>query len=163
MLIKTFILSYCIFTTLSYLFTIFTFVLYFKSIGYLLFNAILFIYFLLGRHFLGPDQSLFTDQKLVNNGFTAYLQGDGNFVIYNPDGDVVFATDTVGSGGVRFTFQESDGNVVLYTENDQPVWASHSSQPGICSACKCRLVLSPLGQLIVDRNFGDTYWFWVTP
>ncbi len=112
---------------------------------------------------MGPDQSLFTNQTLFNNGFTAILQADGNFVIYDPQGGVKWATGTVGSGGVRFTFQESDGNVVLYTANDEPVWASHSVHPGICSARQCRLVLSSMGQLIADRNFGETYWFWLTP
>jgi len=51
------------------------------------------------------------------------MQTDGNFVVYD-GADVKFQTGTVGNPGAYLAFQNSDGNLVIYSSNGQPLWAT---------------------------------------
>lgn len=54
------------------------------------------------------------------------MQTDGNFVMYNEQGAVVFASGTdQNTNGNRVTFQP-DCNVVIYDTNNKAVWASRT-------------------------------------
>ena len=57
----------------------------------------------------------------------AVMQGDGNFVLYAPDGTPHWATGTWGHPGARIVLQD-DGNLVVYSSSNQPLWASHTVQ-----------------------------------
>ncbi|WKB55313.1 hypothetical protein [Eleftheria terrae] len=50
------------------------------------------------------------------------MQGDGNLVIYGPDGEPVWDSATHGHPGARLVLQ-NDGNLVLY-DGDAAVWAT---------------------------------------
>ena len=54
--------------------------------------------------------------------FELILQGDSNLVLYQ-DQKALWASNTVGKGGVRLVMQ-ADGNLVLYTQAGTPVWNS---------------------------------------
>ena len=57
------------------------------------------------------------------NIFDAVMQQDGNFVLYNTDGDPLFATGTEGNIGATL-FVQDDGNVVIYTTEGVAVFAT---------------------------------------
>ena len=50
------------------------------------------------------------------------FQADQNLVLYE-DGVAVWASHTAGSGGYKLHMQ-NDGNVVLYTEDLNPLWST---------------------------------------
>ena len=56
-------------------------------------------------------------------GRYAAIQADGNFVIYNANGGVAYASNTKGATGVRLTMQ-NDGNLVLYDYFGRVQWAT---------------------------------------
>src|SRR5919197_1433968 len=74
---------------------------------------------------LDPGQALQVNESLVsaNGRFSLGLQQDGNLVLYEPEGQPVWASGTAGREGSRATMQE-DGNLVLYAPTGDPVWAS---------------------------------------
>ena len=51
----------------------------------------------------------------------AILQSDGNFVVYDAQGNPAFFTGTGGNPNARLVLQD-DGNIVIYNASDQPVW-----------------------------------------
>lgn len=53
----------------------------------------------------------------------AVMQGDGNFVVYD-NGNVRFHTGTNGHPGAYLRFQNSDGNLVVYSTAGQALWQS---------------------------------------
>lgn len=53
----------------------------------------------------------------------AFMQNDGNFVIYNSTGNAVWDTATAGNDGATFTVQ-NDGNMVLRAANGTALWNS---------------------------------------
>ncbi len=52
----------------------------------------------------------------------AVMQGDGNFVIYDQYSTVYGETNTDGNSGAWLNIQD-DGNVVVYSSSDVPLWA----------------------------------------
>ena len=79
-------------------------------------------------NYLSPGQSLVPNAPLVSESgaYQVILQDDGNFVLYQNDGyKPLWATNTVGKGGVVVTFQ-TDGNFVMYTADDEAVWATQT-------------------------------------
>jgi|SRR5579862_73926 len=65
-------------------------------------------------------QALWSSGTGDNNPGLVTLQTDGNFVIYNGDGQAEWATYTEGSTGDTLVVQ-SDGNLVLYTNHHTSV------------------------------------------
>lgn len=57
----------------------------------------------------------------------ATLQGDGNFVVYGPDGPL-WASGTDGERITRAVLQ-SDGNFVLYRSDRSAAWATGTNEP----------------------------------
>lgn len=66
-----------------------------------------------------PLWSSNTDGRGARAGF----QDDGNLVIYDGRGNVVFTTDTQGRGNNLSV--QNDGNVVIYDTRGNPVWSSN--------------------------------------
>ncbi|MFE7408877.1 hypothetical protein [Streptomyces laurentii] len=57
-------------------------------------------------------------------GVTAWMQYDGNFVIYDANGNPLWALGTEGCGGLGAWLRvQSDNNIVLYTRDWTPIWA----------------------------------------
>jgi hypothetical protein len=71
---------------------------------------------------------LWSSNSSGNSGAWAWMQGDGNFVVYSSAATghrPLFSTATNGRGGQRLVLQ-SDGNVVLYTASNVPLWSSNT-------------------------------------
>ncbi len=63
-----------------------------------------------------------TWHKPVNR---AVMQGDGNFVCYDPNGHAYWASGTAGHPGAHITLQD-DGNLVIYDSNMTELWATNT-------------------------------------
>lgn len=71
------------------------------------------------------EQAVWHTDTQGSNAEHLVMQGDGNLVLYDQSGHVVFwATNTSGQPGTLASFQ-SDGNLVLY-RNGRAIWASAS-------------------------------------
>jgi len=62
-----------------------------------------------------------------SNGYQAVLQGDGNFVIYSPQGRPLWADGMNNFFGPNFIVVQGDGNMVDYLWNGFPLWSTRSS------------------------------------
>lgn len=51
------------------------------------------------------------------------LYTDGNLVLAGYEGQIIWQSNTAGSGG-RYLAQQSDGHLVLYTADWRPVWST---------------------------------------
>lgn len=99
-------------------------------------------------------ESLHIDERLwsCNGEYNLVMQGDGNLVLYGPDGAATWASDTDGSGADRAAMQ-GDGNFVVY-EGDTAVWASDTDKPENSGA---RITVQDDGKLVMSK--GDrTIW-----
>ncbi len=74
---------------------------------------------------LRVGEELGIGQTLVGGAYTLTLQEDGNLVLSEPDGNVVWATQTHNQGVQRAVLQP-DGNFVLYKGEDA-AWASETN------------------------------------
>ena len=96
------------------------------------------------------------DQIISPNGqYSAVMQWDGNFVIYNGGGTPVWSTGTY-SPGARAVMQ-GDGNFVLYTPNNQPIWAT-SWRTGSCCVGGSRLVMQDDGNIVLYTPWNAAVW-----
>jgi hypothetical protein len=68
-----------------------------------------------------PGEPLMAGRPLANNGYTALLQTDGNLVIKDSAGTVVWQTNSAGSGAVKVSV-DSDNNIILLDANNTKVW-----------------------------------------
>ncbi len=76
---------------------------------------------------LNAGQTLTAGQMLVsaNRQYQAVLQTDGNLVVYGPNNQVLFATNTGGTANPRLAMQP-DGNLVLYGASGPQWWTGTS-------------------------------------
>uniref|UniRef100_A0A667W8R6 Bulb-type lectin domain-containing protein n=1 Tax=Myripristis murdjan TaxID=586833 RepID=A0A667W8R6_9TELE len=110
----------------------------------------------MSKNSLSTNQELYQgDYLLSNNGnYKAIFQDNGNFVIYKWAQQ--WETNTSGLGGNRVVMQ-GDGNLVMYTSSDKPVWDSK-----ICNRedPRMRLALTDEGRLVgsgdVDNSLRQT-------
>jgi len=51
------------------------------------------------------------------------MQGDGNLVMLDADGNYVWSSGTWGNDGASLVMQ-SDGNLVIYSADGPPIWAT---------------------------------------
>lgn len=103
---------------------------------------------------LGPvllaGQTLRPREALVNGGWVAVMQDDGNFVVY-ANGKAQWSTRTSVKGSV-VTLQ-SDGNLVVYTPGGKAVWASHTEGKG-----GQQLEMQSDGNLVIYTANGRPVW-----
>ncbi len=93
-------------------------------------------------------------QSLVNGSYTAALQADGNFVLYDGPqtaSNAYWSTGTNNGFGVLRLVMQGDGNLVLYTPSNSAVWASHGS------GSNAYTVLQGDGNLVTISN-GRPVW-----
>lgn len=89
--------------------------------------------------------------SLTGGAYTLTLQPDGNLVLSEPDGNVVWSTLTHGQGVQRATLQ-SDGNFVLYKE-DGAAWATETNgRPAD------RLVVQADRNVVLYGSDGEALW-----
>ena len=67
--------------------------------------------------------ALWSAQTYGKGGTKAYMQGDGNFVIYTASGSPVWSTGTAGNSGASLSVQ-NDGNVVIYSSAGKGLWST---------------------------------------
>ena len=93
-----------------------------------------------------PRQSLTADESLLSDNCLAKLtmQGsDGNLVLRNNVGTVLWASYTTGFPGSQVTLQ-SDGNLVVYDRSGQARWSTGTAGQSITQAMlqdDCNFVL----------------------
>lgn len=79
------------------------------------------------------------------------FQTDGNLVLYNSSGKVIWATGTEGRAA---TLQvQGDGNVVLYDTNNRPIWTTDTERNS-----GAFLSVQTDGNLVVYRGDGRPIW-----
>ena len=61
-----------------------------------------------------------------NNEYALVFQDDGNFVLYNGNGEATWNSGTYGSDAQTIIVQ-GDGNVVMYDSQGGAIWASNSN------------------------------------
>ncbi|MFD0366132.1 LysM peptidoglycan-binding domain-containing protein [Nocardia sp. GCM10030253] len=74
---------------------------------------------------LRVGEELGLGQSLVGGAYTLTLQADGNLVLSEPDGNVVWASQTHDQGVERATLQP-DGNFVLY-KGEGAAWSTETN------------------------------------
>jgi len=84
---------------------------------------------------------------------TCVLQGDGNFVMYRPDGSAVWASNTWGHPGASLAVQD-DENVVVVGSDGKALW---STDTWIGSEVKSAFDPKVHGFHFVN-DFPDGYW-----
>ncbi|MGY1667511.1 fibronectin type III domain-containing protein, partial [Geodermatophilus sp. SYSU D00696] len=80
---------------------------------------------------LAAGERLTAGQSLVsaNGSFRANMQGDGNFVVYGPDGASVWAAGTWGVPGAHVEMR-ADGNLAVVSEAGAVAWQSNTAGSG---------------------------------
>jgi hypothetical protein len=141
-----------------------------------------------GTSVLNVGEVLNEGQALVSaNGlYTAVLQGDGNFVLYGPNGPLwadgikdyfgpnhlVFQGDgnlvaylwngyplwATGTDrtGAQYMILQDDGNLVMYTANNKPVWATNTSQ-GTSAPAKPVAPADPIPPSLLAQEESSTF------
>ncbi|WP_030515084.1 LysM peptidoglycan-binding domain-containing protein [Nocardia sp. NRRL WC-3656] len=100
---------------------------------------------------LQVGEELGLGQALQGGAYTLTLQNDGNLVLSEPDGTVVWATMTHERSVERAVLQE-DGNFVLYSGSG-PVWATDTN-----GQAADHLVLQSDRNLVLYGRDGASLW-----
>ncbi|KAL9647268.1 hypothetical protein ABK040_012619 [Willaertia magna] len=90
-----------------------------------------------------------------NECYTAIMQGDGNFVIYEK-GRPVWASNTwhVGVGPHKIVMQD-DGNLVIYDKYNNPTWASNTCGVG---QYPFRVIMQDDRNLVIYDKYNRATW-----
>ncbi len=87
-----------------------------------------------------------------NDAYGLYMQGDGNFVLYDQNFVPLWNSMSAGSPA-RFAVMQTDGNLVLYDALSTPYWDSSSwGNPG------ASLHLQDDGNLSIEATNGVVVW-----
>jgi hypothetical protein len=107
-----------------------------------------------GTYKLNPGEYLFADQYLIspNGEYQAKQQSDGNFVLYDY-GNPLWASNILDTS-VSYTIMQTDCNLVSYTYNGTPVWATNTSGLGY----GCYLQVQDDGNLVIYTAFDGPVW-----
>lgn len=100
-----------------------------------------------------------------NQQFYVTLQADGNLVVYQKNrgaDSFVWGTMTQDQGGKQLRFQR-DGNLVLYDNYDDPIWATNTmktydSRFGEYDYKPAKLFLDNYGRLVMRSATGQVVW-----
>ena len=77
---------------------------------------------------LNPGQTLEPGQQLRSTvgGYTLQMQQDGNLVLYAPNRQIMWASNTAGNVGMVLQLR-TDGNLMLYVAGSRIIWASNTA------------------------------------
>lgn len=79
------------------------------------------------------------------------FQDDGNLVLKNQTGAVLWTSDTTGRG--EYAVFGTDGDLVVYDAGNSPLWESGTAgNPG------ATLWLNPTGSLVIYNSSGQAIW-----
>jgi hypothetical protein len=103
---------------------------------------------------LRQNEKLRASEELrsTNGKYTLVLQGDGNLVAYDSQGNGIWDSSTVGSGAIECVMR-SDGNLLLRDRNGRVVWATNTD--GYNNA---KLVIQDDGNLVIYNERGLAVW-----
>ncbi|MEZ5040336.1 MAG: patatin-like phospholipase family protein [Saprospiraceae bacterium] len=88
----------------------------------------------------------------LDGRFKLSMQTDGNLVLYGPEGDAIWWSDTYGKT-VSSAIMQSDGNFVLYAPGSVPVWSSGTyGNPGAL------LCVQNDGNIVINNAAGNPIW-----
>ena len=93
-------------------------------------------------------------QRVSNAGYLFTMQPDGNAVLYR-QGRAVWSTGTHGHPGAWFGVQGNDGNLVVYSSRNVPLWQAGLSRRG---SSNVRLVLTETGLAAYRNDEPRPYW-----
>lgn len=111
-------------------------------------------YYLLPNQFIRSALDGFPNQALKSQdgGLSATQQGDGNFVIYGPSGECVWASNTAGKGSPPYqAIMQGDGNFVVYGGSEVVFASDTQGNPG------ASIWLQNDRNLVIYRN-GEALW-----
>ncbi|RJO76411.1 LysM peptidoglycan-binding domain-containing protein [Nocardia panacis] len=100
---------------------------------------------------LRVGEQLGLGQSLTGGAYTLTLQADGNLVLSEPGGNVVWSTLTHNQGVERAVLQE-DGNFVLY-KGDGAAWSTETN-----GRSADRLVVQPDRNVVLYGTDGGALW-----
>lgn len=100
---------------------------------------------------LRVGEELGLGQSLQGGAYTLILQPDGNLVLAEPDGKVVWATQTHDQGVERAALQP-DGNFVLY-KGEGAAWSTETN-----GKAADRLVVQPDRNVVLYGSDGGALW-----
>ena len=102
---------------------------------------------------VGPGETLSGDQYLLSSDrhYRLVMQGDGNLVEY-VGGRALWSADTGGHPGAYAVMQSTDGNLVVYSAKNQPLWASNPTVQG------AYLALQPDANLVLYSPSNAPLW-----
>lgn len=100
---------------------------------------------------LRVGEELGLGQALTGGAYTLTLQPDGNLVLSEPDGKVVWATNTHDQGVQRAALQD-DGNFVLY-KGDGAAWSTETN-----GKQADRLTVQPDRNVVLYDKGGKALW-----
>ncbi|MCW8878883.1 MAG: hypothetical protein OQK51_17670 [Kangiellaceae bacterium] len=102
-----------------------------------------------GQLTLNPGDAITTQNRYL------IMQHDGNLVLYRFNngqiGEPLWATGTNWGSQHRAIFQ-GDGNLVVYNQHGNPLWASHTHGSGN------RLIQQSDGNLVIYNSYGQPVW-----
>ncbi|MGW4842713.1 LysM peptidoglycan-binding domain-containing protein [Nocardia brasiliensis] len=101
---------------------------------------------------LRVGEELGLGQSLQGGAYSLTLQSDGNLVLTEPDGNVVWSTLTHNQGVERATLQ-SDGNFVLY-KGEGAAWSTETNGKGEPD----RLVVQADRNVVLYGKDGSALW-----
>ena len=84
--------------------------------------------------------------------FILVMQGDGNLVLYGPSG-ALWSSSTGGNPGAYVGMQGTDGNLVVYSAENQPLWSS-----GTAGSPGSRLAVQSDGNVVIYSPGGTALW-----
>lgn len=98
---------------------------------------------------LMPGNSIRSDDRR----FTFVMQFDGNLVLYGPQNQPLWASNTAGQTTIFDGIMQGDGNLVLYNGQNQPLWASNTSgKPGAW------LIAQNDGNVVIYNTNNEPLW-----
>ena len=102
-----------------------------------------------------PGQGLLAANSITSadGRFELIMQTDGNLVIYGPQHQPVWASNTSGHADVFDVIFQTDGNLVVYTGQNKPLWASGTNGKPAAS-----VVMQNDGNLVIYDSGNHPLW-----
>ncbi|MEH2294617.1 hypothetical protein [Nostoc sp.] len=109
-----------------------------------------------GTSTLNTGEYLFAGQYLISpdGEFEAIQQSDGNFVLYDNDNNTALWASNILNTSVDYTIMQTDCNLVSYTYDGSPVWATNTNGLG----SYCRLQVQDDGNLVIYTSYDVPVW-----
>ena len=95
--------------------------------------------------------------KSPNGEYAAWMQDDGNFVVYK-GGAPIWASNSQGGGSGPYTLHmQEDNNLAIFAKGEQEIWSS-GTKTGHATAKTGYLEMQDSGNLVIYRGDGIRLW-----